>query len=77
MSSEKFSIDGTEYSVDALSEKGLVIFRLLHYSKVRAREIENQQAILNKAKNAYISDLNAEIVQGKSGINLSDLFSED
>ena len=77
MSDEQFSIDGVEYSVTALSDKGLVVYRLLQFSKVRAREIENQQAIFNKAKNAYISDLNAEIVQGKSGVNLSDLFSED
>ena len=77
MSEEIFTIDGEEYSVASLSKQGLLIFKLLQFSKLRTHEIRNKQAILNKAKNAYISDLNAEIVQGKSGVNLSDLFSED
>ena len=77
LSDEIFTIDGEEYSVASLSKEGLWIFKLLQFSKLRAHEKRNQQAILNKAKNAYISDLNAEIVQGKSGVNLSDLFSDD
>ena len=77
MSNETFTIDGREYTTDTLDDGGLLIYKQLQFIKLRMLELGNQQAILNKAKNAYISDLNAEIVQGKSGINLSDLFSED
>ena len=77
MSIETFTIDGSEYTTDTLNDGGLLIYKQLQFIKLRMLELGNQQAILNKAKNAYISDLNAEIVQGKSGINLSDLFSED
>ena len=77
MSIETFTIDGTEYTTNTLGDGGLLIYKQLQFIKLRMLELGNQQAILNKAKNAYIADLNAEIVQGKSGINLSDLFSED
>lgn len=77
MSNETFTIDGREYTTDTLDDGGLSVYKQLQFIKLRMLELGNQQAILNKAKNAYISDLNAEIVQGKSGINLSDLFSDD
>lgn len=77
MSNETFTIDGREYTTDTLDDGGLLVYKQLQFIKLRMLELGNQQAILNKAKNAYISDLNAEIVQGKSGINLSDLFSDD
>ena len=77
MSNETFTIDGREYTTDTLDDGGLLVYKQLQFIKLRMLELGNQQAILNKAKNAYISDLNAEIVQGKSGVNLSDLFSDD
>ena len=77
MSNETFTIDGRKYTTDTLDDGGLLVYKQLQFIKLRMLELGNQQAILNKAKNAYISDLNAEIVQGKSGINLSDLFSEE
>lgn len=77
MSNETFTIDGREYTTDTLDDGGLLVYKQLQFIKLRMLELGNKQAILNKAKNAYISDLNAEIVQGKSGINLSDLFSDD
>ena len=77
MSNETFTIDGRKYTTDTLDDGGLLVYKQLQFIKLRMLELGNQQAILNKAKNAYISDLNAEIVQGKSGINLSDLFSDD
>ena len=40
-------------------------------------ELTNQQALLTKAKNAYIADLKMEIVQGRTGVDLGALFSDD
>jgi len=35
------------------------------------------QALLTKARNAYIADLKLEMVQGRSGMRFSDLFSDN
>lgn len=72
-----FRIDGNEYDPETLSEDGRGLYERLMFTQRRLQELGNQQALLSKAKNAYITDLKTEIVRGKSGIDLSDLFSDD
>jgi len=45
--------------------------------ETRIQEKQNLIALLLKAKNAYIADLNAEIVQERSGVDLGALFADD
>jgi hypothetical protein len=72
-----FQLDGASYDADALSAEGKALLERLQFTHLQMQALSNQQALLNKAKNAYIADLKSEIVQGRTGIDLSALFSED
>lgn len=74
---KRFSIDGAEYDESALSAEGKVLVKHLKFTYLQVQVLSNQQVLLRKAKNAYISDLKSEIVQGRTGIDLSTLFSDD
>ena len=73
--SERFSIDGIQYSTDGLSDEGETLVKQLKFTKLKLQEFSNNQVLLNKAKNAYIADLKMEIVVGRSGIDLGELFT--
>lgn len=73
----EFTLDGVRYDADALSAEGQALVERLRFAQLQVQSLSNQQALLNKAKNAYIADLKGEIVQGRTGIDLSDLFSDD
>ena len=75
--SSLFQIDGAEYAVDALTSDGKTLLVRLQFTQLKIQELLNQQAVLTNSKNAYISELGAEIVKRKSGIDLGSLFSED
>jgi hypothetical protein len=75
--SRSFRIDGAEYDVDELSAEGSALVDRLMFVQRQTVELFNEQAVLNKAKNAYIADLKAEIVEGRTGVDLGVLFSDD
>ena len=75
--SSLFQIDGVEYAADTLTPEGKMLLVRLQFTQLKIQELFNQQAVLTNSKNAYISDLGAEIVKGKSGIDLSTLISDD
>jgi len=75
--SSLFQIDGVEYAADTLTPEGKMLLVRLQFTQLKIQELLNQQAVLTNSKNAYISDLGAEIVRSKSGIDLSSLISED
>ena len=75
--SSLFQIDGVEYAADTLTPEGKMLLVRLQFTQLKIQELLNQQAVLINSKNAYISDLGAEIVRSKSGIDLSSLISED
>lgn len=75
--SRRFRIDGVEYSAAALSSEGQALVERLTFAQLRLQELLNQQALLTKAKNAYIADLKAEIIKGRTGVDLAALFSAD
>jgi hypothetical protein len=58
---QRLRIDGIEYSVDALEGEGRVLLQRVHFTQQRIQELTNLQAVLTRAKNAYIADLRAEI----------------
>ena len=74
---KRFRLDGAEYDVDALSAEGMALVERLTFAHLQVQTLSNQQALLTKAKNAYIADLKSEIVQGRTGVDLGALFSDD
>ena len=74
---QRFRIDGAEYDAALLPKEGQALLDLMTFAQMRLQELMNQQALLTKAKNAYISDLKTEIIQGRTGVDLGALFSDD
>ena len=70
------TIDNNEYNLDDFTDEARLLFAHLTYTTNTLQEMHNQMALLNKAKNAYISDMKAEIVQSRTGVDFNDLFSE-
>ena len=75
--SQRFRIDGVEYDTESLSQEGRDLLARLTFARLTLQELSNQQALLTKAKNAYIADLKSEIIQGRTGVDLGALFSDD
>lgn len=71
------TIDGEEFDVNTLSDVGQGLVKNLIFVRIRLGELTNRHALLLKAKNAYIADLNADIVSCRSGVDLGSLFHED
>lgn len=74
---QKFKIDGVEYSAADLSDEGKKILAAYQHVSVQLQESANMRAIFTRAKNSYVSELKSELVKGKTGLDLSDLFSDD
>jgi hypothetical protein len=55
----------------------MALVERLSFAHLQVQALSNQQALLTKAKNAYIADLKSEIVQGRTGVDLGALFSDD
>jgi hypothetical protein len=75
--SQRFWMDGVEYGTEGLSQEGRDLVARLTFTRLTLQEMSNQMALLTKAKNAYIADLKSEIVQGRTGVDLGALFSDD
>jgi hypothetical protein len=74
---KRFRLDGAEYDVEALSAEGRALAERMSFVHLQVQAMTNQKALLTKAKNAYIADLKLEIVQGRTGVDLGALFSDD
>ena len=72
-----FSIDGNNYRVSDLSDDGRVQLEQLLFVQRNLSLLKNKIAVMTKAKNSYISDLKSDMVEGRSGIDLGLLFSDD
>jgi hypothetical protein len=72
-----FSIDGIKYRVEDLSDEGRLQFEQLLFVQKNLNLLKNKIALMTKAKNGYISDLKSDIVEGRSGIDIGLLFSDD
>ena len=64
---QRLRLDGVDHDVDQLSAEARQILERLRFVQQRLQELHNQQAMLTKAKNAYIADLKAELLQPVSG----------
>ena len=75
--SQRFRIDGVEYDIETLTQEGRDLVARLTFTRLTLQEMSNQMALLTKAQNAYIADLKAEIIQGRTGVDHGALFSDD
>lgn len=77
MMSQKIRVDNVEYDISNLTDEGKNV--LVAYKEVsqRLQEAANMMAILTRAKNSYIAGLKSEMLKGKTGLDLDDLFSDD
>lgn len=75
--SQKINFDGVEYDAGSLSEEGKKLLVAYQHVNAQLQEAVNMRAILTRAKNSYVSELKAEMVKGKTGLDLSDLFGDD
>ena len=73
---ETLRLDGKDYDVSALSAEGRRHLAAYQHATAQIQEATNMMALLTKAKNAYIAELKAEIIQGRTGVDLSSLFSD-
>lgn len=75
--SQRFRIDGVEYTTDSLSQEGRDLVARVTFTRLTLQELSNRLALMTKAKNAYIADMKTEIIQGRTGVDLGALFSDD
>lgn len=77
MEPQTIRLNDEDYPVAALSPAGRETLDLYRFAEEQLKHLRNMEAILNKARNAYIADLKHEIVRGRTGLDLSDLLSDD
>lgn len=73
---QQLEFEGHEYSIDSLSNNAKGILVKMNFAKQKIVELNDNSALLNKAKNGYIEDLKNEIVSGKLGLDLRDLLTD-
>ena len=67
---QKIKVEDTEYDVDNLSDQGKATFLLLKFATTRMEELNNMQALLQRAKNSYVKSLKGEMLSSKAGFQL-------
>ena len=72
----KLRIDGAEIDPDSLSAKAKEHLEAIRFTDVQIAELTNRQALLRRAKRAYTTDLENEIIKSKTGIDISSLFAD-
>jgi hypothetical protein len=75
--SNKIALEIGEFSVADLHENGRLLVKKLEFVQSALVELHNKKAMMNRAKNGYISDLKAEIIENKAGLDMSAMFSDD
>lgn len=74
---QKFKFEDVEYSSDNLSDAITKRFLLLQFTQHKLQELQDNAAVLNKAKNSYIADLKNEIISGKLGVDIGSLLADE
>ena len=60
-----------EYNTDSLSEESKANLVSLEFATARIQELQNMQALLQRAKNSYIDSIKNEILSNKAGFSFS------
>ena len=70
---QRIRIEGTEYDASSLSQSGLSKLAMHKFTSERLEELNNQLAVLTRAKHSYVDSVKQEILSNKTGL----LFDED
>lgn len=70
---QKIKLDDKEYEAENLSNQARATLASLQFATTRMQELNNMQAVLQRAKNSYVDSLKKEMLSNKSGL----LFGED
>ncbi len=70
---QKIKLDDKEYEAENLSDQARATLASLQFATKRMKELNNMQAVLQRAKNSYVDSLKKEMISKKSGL----LFGED
>ena len=70
---QKIKLDDREYDVENLSDQSKATLDSLQFTTSRLEELNNMQALLQRAKNSYLDSLRKEMLSSKSGF----LFGDD
>ena len=70
--SQKIKLDNREYEVENLSDKAKATIASLQFATTKMQELNNMQALLQRAKNSYIESLRQEVVASKAGFLIGD-----
>ena len=68
-----FKINDKEYCIETLSEATKSKLNVLKFATERLQELNNQRALLLRAKQSYLDSLKREMLADKAGI----LFDEN
>lgn len=69
---EKLQLDGKEYELDDTNESVKAKLASIQFVTEKIQELNNMQALLNRAKNSYIESLKNEMISKKAGFQLED-----
>ena len=68
-----FKLDDKEYYIETLGESAKSELTLIKFANERVKELTNQRALLERAKQSYVDSLKREMLADKAGI----LFDEN
>ena len=69
----KIKIEDKEYEIENLNDQAKAILASLQFVTTRIQELNNMQAILQRAKNSYAESVKQEMLSNKAGL----LFGDD
>ena len=67
---QKLKLDDKEYDVGELSEGARAQLASLQFVDEKLKELNNMQALLQRAKNSYVDGLKKEMISNKAGFLL-------
>ena len=69
---QKVKLDESVYDVENFSNEAKATLASLQFATTRIQELNNMQAILQRAKNSYVESLKQEVISDKAGFLLGD-----
>ena len=69
---QKIKLDDKEYDVENLSGKAKATLASLQFATTRMQELNDMQALLQRAKKSYIESLKQEMLSSKAGFLVGD-----
>lgn len=69
---QKINVDGKEYEFEKLNESSKNHLASLQLVTQKLQELQNLQAIFQRAKMSYLESLKKEVISSKAGILLDD-----